>query len=105
MYIDRALGLHLRCLSSLLLHLYLEGALGLRLRELLAAALRSPQLPEVVLFTIDHDRVIIVRLAFIFTYSKNLMYDNDSATDCPLFTYPVGELPLRTAHEHLSIHT
>ena len=63
--------------SSLLLHLYLESALGLHLRcELLAAALRSPQLPEVVLSTIDRNRVTIVQLAFIFAYSK--MNDNVS---------------------------
>ena len=61
--------------SSLLLHLYLEGALGLRLRcELLAAALRSPQLPEVIPPTIDRNHVTIVQLACIFACSK--MNDN-----------------------------
>jgi hypothetical protein len=87
-------------ISSLLLHLYLEDALGLRLRcELLAAALCSPQHPEVIPFTIDCDRVIIVRLAFIFTHSK--MGDNDSGLS-PLYL-PSWRVT-SSAHEHVYIH-
>ena len=86
--------------SSLLLHLYLEGALGLRLRcELLAAALRSPQLPEVVLSTIDRNRVTIVQLAFIFAYSK--MNDNVSGLSPH---YLSSWRVTSSAHEHLCIH-
>ena len=86
--------------SSLLLHLYLEGALRLRLRcELLAAALRSPQLPEVVLSTIDRNRVTIVQLAFIFAYSK--MNGNVSGLSPH---YLSSWRVTSSAHEHLCIH-
>ena len=86
--------------SSLLLHLYLEGALGLRLRcELLAAALRSPQLPEVVPSTIDRNHVTIVQLACISACSK--MNDNVSGLSPH---YLSSWRVTSSAHEHLCIH-